>query len=248
MRSALKLLALEYPVPYTRCRIYGTGTMAKTEKTTTKRKVQNPLGLALMCMLFQRPMHPYEMATTLRERHKEESIKINYGSLYTVVGALERAGFIVARETVRESARPERTIYELTDEGRAELHDWLRDLLSTPVKEYPQFEAALSLMAVLPPEEVAPLLEQRARHLDEEAARLRAEVKALTKEGLERRHLIEAEYVIAMREAERAWVVKAAKLINESPDFTRTWKAWHTERAAAAAKEPTGSSKRRKKT
>lgn len=211
-----------------------------------KRKVQNPLGLALLYLLFQRPMHPYEMAATLRERHKEESIKLNYGSLYTVVGALERAGFIVARETVRESARPERTIYELTDEGRVELHDWMRDLLSTPVKEYPQFEAALSLMAVLPPEEVASLLEQRARHLEAEGKRLRAEMKALTRQGLDRRQLIEAEYFLAMREAERAWVVKLVKLINESPDFTRTWRAWHAQRAASAAQETTGTRRRRK--
>ncbi len=49
-----------------------------------KRKVSNPLALAVLACLFERPMHPYEMASTMRERHKDESIKLNYGSLYTV--------------------------------------------------------------------------------------------------------------------------------------------------------------------
>ena len=35
-------------------------------------------------------MHPYEMATTMRTRGEDESIKLNYGSLYTVVESLAR--------------------------------------------------------------------------------------------------------------------------------------------------------------
>ena len=41
----------------------------------------NPLALAVLALLFERPMHPYEMAATLRQRHKEDSIKLRYGSL-----------------------------------------------------------------------------------------------------------------------------------------------------------------------
>ena len=55
-----------------------------------KRKVSNPLALAVLACLFERPMHPYEMASTMRERHKDESIKLNYGSLYTVTESLQR--------------------------------------------------------------------------------------------------------------------------------------------------------------
>ena len=35
-------------------------------------------------------MHPYEISTTLRTRGKEQSIKLNYGSLYSVVEALQK--------------------------------------------------------------------------------------------------------------------------------------------------------------
>ena len=129
--------------------------------TDTRRPFTNPLALAVLVLLYERPMHPYEMATTMRERGKEQSIRLNYGSLYTVIEQLLRANFIAVRETVREGKRPEKTIYALTPSGEAEMLEWMRELVSSPAKEYPQFEAALSLLPVLPPEEVVQLLEIR---------------------------------------------------------------------------------------
>ena len=55
----------------------------------TRRRVSNPLALAVLGTLIERPMHPYEISTTLRERGKETSIKLNYGSLYSVVESLQ---------------------------------------------------------------------------------------------------------------------------------------------------------------
>src|SRR4051794_3737653 len=138
------------------------------------RRLSNPLALAVLALLFERPMHPYEMAATLRHRNKEESIRLNYGALYTVVDQLLKRAYIVPRETVREGRYPERTVYALTEAGDAELHDWMRELLSTPTKEYLQFEAGLALLPVLPPDEVTALLQERIRHLDDELTRMQA--------------------------------------------------------------------------
>ena len=126
----------------------------------------NPLALAVLALLFERPMHPYEMGVLLRQRHKEESIKFRYGSLYTVIEYLLQREFIVARETARDGRRPERTVYELTAAGREELRSWMADLIAEPVKEYQQFEAALCLMPVLPPDEVLALLRRRLEHFE----------------------------------------------------------------------------------
>src|SRR5260370_26750746 len=106
------------------------------------------------------------MAATLRQRGKDQSIKINWGSLYTVVQNLEKHGFIEAMEVAREGRQPERTTYQITDAGRAELKDWLRELLSEPEREYTRFEAALAECAVLPPSELADLLRQRLHALE----------------------------------------------------------------------------------
>jgi DNA-binding PadR family transcriptional regulator len=195
-----------------------------------KREVANPLGLAVLALLAERSMHPYEMAATLRDRGKEYSIRMNYGSLYSVIAALVRAGFIVAGETSREGARPPRTTYSITSAGTAELDGWLRELLRDPVKEYPQFEAGLSLMPYLPPAEVASLLEERIRQLVRQSEQLRAVIAGAGQEGLDRLFLVEAEYSLAMQEAERRWTAELLELIRESPDFTRTWRAYHQDR------------------
>ena len=123
-----------------------------------RRKVGNLLALAVLAYLTQEPMHPYELGRTLRDHGDARSIKFNHGSLYMVVQQLVKAGLIVEQETTREGQRPERTVYALTDAGRVELRDWMRELVEEPEHEYPHFVAALSLIAALPPSEVVDLI------------------------------------------------------------------------------------------
>jgi DNA-binding PadR family transcriptional regulator len=170
-----------------------------------RRKVSNLLALSLLTLLTQRPMYPYEMASMLRERGKDNAIKVNWGSFYTVVQNLEKYGFIEAVEVVREGRQPERTTYQLTDAGRAELMDWLRELLSVPEREHSSFEAALSEAAVLPPDELIDLLQQRLAVLEEANGRIQAELATLVTQ-LPRLFLIESEYYLSQRRAEEEWV------------------------------------------
>jgi DNA-binding PadR family transcriptional regulator len=170
------------------------------------RATSNPLALAVLACLHERPMHPYEMAATMRERGKEQSIKLNYGSLYTVVDNLAKHGLIEALEARREGRRPERTVYRLTDTGRARLDAWMSELLAAPVKEYPQFEAALSLLPVLHPDRVLVLLRERTRALEKQITMERLMLDTASKAGLPRLLLIESEYHLALRETELAWV------------------------------------------
>jgi len=158
-------------------------------------------------------MHPYEIALTLRHRGKQESIKLNYGSLYSVVDSLERRGWIASHETEREGRRPERTVYELTGAGETELVDWLSELLAIPAKEYTQFEAGLSLMAGLAPDEVERLLRRRIQLLTEEIKNMKELDAMVSEEKLPRLFRIESEYVQMLREAELAWVTKLAEEI-----------------------------------
>ena len=144
--------------------------MAKSKQSS------NPLALAVLVLLFERPMHPYEIAATLRVRNKSGSIKLRYGSLYTVIEALLEENLIEVKETVREGRRPERTIYALTQDGLKRMREWMHSLLGTPVKEYPQFEAALSLLPAVPPEEAVALLEARGVRLGEMCEVLRAAI------------------------------------------------------------------------
>jgi DNA-binding PadR family transcriptional regulator len=178
-------------------------------------------------------MHPYEMATTMRERGKDQSIKLNYGSLYTVVEALLQHGFIVSQETERAGRRPERTVYHLTDAGRMELIDWISELISTPVKEYTLFEAGLSLLPVLPLEDAVALLTQRCNRLEMEIVQGRSLLQHAAQRGVPRLNLIEGEYLLAMREAELVWVRAFAEATRSGTlEATAEWSAF--QRVAAA--------------
>jgi DNA-binding PadR family transcriptional regulator len=166
----------------------------------------NPLALAVLICLAERPMHPYEVSTTLRQRQKHESVRLNYGSLYAVVASLEKRGLIAAEGTQREGRLPERTVYTTTDAGLIEIQDWMTDLLSMPVRDYTAFEAGLSFLPALPPGDVVNLLTERAARLELDLTQARAVLAAAGEQQVPRLFLVEEEYRIALRQAELGYV------------------------------------------
>ncbi|WP_131742395.1 PadR family transcriptional regulator [Actinomadura roseirufa] len=172
-----------------------------------RRKVGNLLGLAVLSTVTIKPMHPYEMASLMRDRAKDRDMPIKWGSLYTVVRNLEKHGFLAVEGSGREGARPERTVYRITDAGREELADWVRELIEVPEREYPRFEAGLSTLGALGPDETAELLRRRLGTMEREIAEQR-EVLAGLADGADmpRIFLVELEYDLAMRQAEAEWV------------------------------------------
>lgn len=98
----------------------------------------------------------------MKQRAKHESIKLRYGSLYTVIEDLKKRGYIAAKERRREGARPERTVFRLT-----------------PAKEYPQFEAGLCLLPALPPDEALALLRERLAPVDDMTNSLAAQCRGV---------------------------------------------------------------------
>jgi DNA-binding PadR family transcriptional regulator len=169
------------------------------------KRPANALALAVLTLLYEKPMHPYEMSTTLRHRSKEDSIKLNYGSLYSVVESLRKKGLVEAGETRREGNRPERTIYTLTAEGEHAMRDWLAEMLGNPSPQFTDFEAALSLMGAIPPDVVEDMLRQRLEALAKESARHRG-LRSMMPAGFPEIFTVEGEYAQHMREAETAYV------------------------------------------
>ncbi|MET8542981.1 PadR family transcriptional regulator [Kitasatospora sp. NPDC004799] len=186
-----------------------------------RRTVSNPLALAVLAELTIAPMHPYEMGRRLREQGKDRNIKYNRSSLYMVVEQLRKAGFVAERETVRDTQRPERTVYALTGAGRTELDDWMRELVAEPQHEYPAFGVALSLLAALPIEESAELLGRRLTALDERIDAGRAQLHEAAGSGLHPMFVIEEEYALALLTAERRYTEHLIGQLGD-PEFGRT--------------------------
>jgi DNA-binding PadR family transcriptional regulator len=203
---------------------------------TERSRPSNPLALAVLALLFERPMHPYEMGVILRQRHKEDSIKLRYGSLYTVIDLLLRRGFIAARETERDGKRPERTVYEITAAGRDELQAWMTDLIAEPAKEYLQFEAALCLLPVLPPDQALALLRQRLARLHAKVGEIEALHSAPQFANFPPLFLIESEYRLALLKAEQHFVADVVKRIESGWGPLELWRGIHEDREATMAK------------
>jgi DNA-binding PadR family transcriptional regulator len=194
----------------------------------------NPLALAVLSCLRQRPMHPYEMAQTMRAQQHDSAVRLNFGSLYNVVAGLARDGYIAARAVDRQGARPERTVYEITDAGRDELANRLRDLLGRPNKEYTLLGAGLTFMTALPPAEVLAQLESRIDRLRREIEhdRLALTEARAGSTPVSRVFLVEDEYQLAVKETELSFVTALVRAIRERTleGFTQ-WEAIYAEPA-----------------
>ena len=204
-----------------------------------RRKVGNLMALAILSAISQQPMHPYEMAAALRGWGKDRDMGIKWGSLYTVVQNLAKHGLLEEVESTRQGRRPERTVYRITEAGRAELVDWTRELLSVAEREFPRFRAGLSVMVVLAPDEVTSLLQQRLSSLDTEIATLR-ETLERDRDEVPRLFLIEVEYDLAILAAEAVWVRSLlAELTSGTLPGLTEWRRFHeTGEVPAELREP----------
>jgi DNA-binding PadR family transcriptional regulator len=167
---------------------------------------RSPLALAVLALLYEEPMHPYRMQRLIKERGKDEVVNVrDRASVYQTIDRLVRAGLVSPRETVREEGRPDRTVYEITDEGRRATQEWMREMLSEPKREFPEFPVAIAYLPLLPPEDATRQLEERVVALERELARIDSELDRY-RDALPRLFLLEMEYLRAALDTELSWV------------------------------------------
>lgn len=185
---------------------------------------RSPLAVVLLALLTEAPMHPYRMQQVIKERGQQELVNVaQRNSVYQALDRLVRDGLARPGGTTRDSGRPERTVYEITEAGSAALHRWLREMLPTPAREFPEFPAALAFLPVLDPAEVRDMLADRISRQQERLAALTAAAPP----GLPRLFLIEDEYRAALLRAEVAWLQGVVADLAEGrlswdEDFIRT--------------------------
>src|SRR5215468_836330 len=179
------------------------GRSSRYARRMTNPRPRSPLWMIVLALACEEPMHPYRMQTLIKQRGKDRVANVaQRNSVYQTIEALLRAELIAVRETARDENRPERTVYEATDEGRRTIHAWIRTVLATPAREFPDFPAALSLLGPdFKPAELRALLEARAAALEH---RLAGHEEPFPE--LPRMFLLEEEYMAAIVRAEIAWL------------------------------------------
>jgi len=172
-------------------------------------------------MLAEAPMHAYRMQQLIKERHKDEVVNVaQRNSIYQTIERLLRDGLIQIQATERAENRPERTVYEITPIGRDTLREWMKIMLSTPAREFPEFPAALAFLPILTQDEAREALAQRHATLAAQLSKLDSEV-AQSSTFLHRIFLIEDEYHRAVLVAELDFVQNT---VNDLDSGTLSWK------------------------
>ncbi|TBN58042.1 PadR family transcriptional regulator [Glaciihabitans arcticus] len=181
-----------------------------------------PLGMAALALLAERPMHPYEMYQVLLLRKEDRIVKVRPGSLYHAVNKLDEAGLVRVTGTDRDGNRPERTTYEITDEGREQLLDRVEELIAEPINEYPRFPLAIGQAHNLPLSKVIQLLRTRLAALAVDREQGMTEYEEVQAKGVPARYLLDAPYLFAMHDAEVAYL---EKLIADLESGVIDWEA-----------------------
>ena len=105
------------------------------------------LGLIILSMLVEAPMHAYRMQKLIRDRGKDKVVNVRQRtSIHQTLERLRRMGLIQVQNTLKsDDGRPDRTVYEITPDGRSAANDWLGRMLTTISPEFPDFPAAVSV-------------------------------------------------------------------------------------------------------
>jgi len=165
----------------------------------------SPLALTVLGMLHTQPLHPYGIQRLLKQWGKDQVVNVSQRtSLYRTIDRLQEAGLVSVQETGRDQQYPERTVYAITDAGRAATREWLEEMLAVPRQEFPEFPAALSHVMMLTPQEALDLLARRETLLTAMHQGLEAGLASTA--GMPRVISLESEYVLATATAQLTWL------------------------------------------
>ncbi|WP_255287502.1 PadR family transcriptional regulator [Bacillus cereus] len=184
-----------------------------------KKTQRSPLAMAILALLAEEPMHPYRMQQLIKERGKDQIINVRQrASIYQTIERLLRDGQISVKETLRETGKPDRTVYEITKEGREILIEWIREVLSTPIQEFPNFPVAISYISILSPQDALEKLEQRIDVLEKTVQQIDNNLQTY-KSLIPRLFMLESEYQKTVLAAELEWVRSASEDIRNGSLF-----------------------------
>ncbi|MFB8002338.1 PadR family transcriptional regulator [Nocardia sp. NPDC056000] len=193
--------------------------------TASPQFKRSPLALALLGILHMEPMHPYAIQRRIKEWGKDKVVNVGQrAGLYKTIARLQDAGLVAVRETGRDQQYPERTVYEITDAGRAAFMTWLTEMVAQPRNEFPEFPAALSFLMLMGPERAQVELSNRAAAIRTRIAEIDSDAAQSAQFGLPRIVTLEDEYQRAVADAELRWL---EGVIADLAAGTLTW-SWES--------------------
>ncbi|MFI0794877.1 PadR family transcriptional regulator [Micromonospora rubida] len=174
---------------------------------------RNSLVLPLLGLLVEQPSHAYELTTRLRDRYGH--LSVTRSTLTSLLKALERAGLVAARVPERVGSRPPRTAYEVTEAGLTDFSRRVVEGLSDAQVASPDFVMAVAYLGILPADDAASILDDRAARLGQRLTALRQEPA-----GVPEAYMLEVAYWRNVVAAEAGWIrILAARIRSRDIDW-----------------------------
>ena len=122
--------------------------------------------LAILSLIAEQPRHGYDIEQVIESRGMREWTEIGFSSIYYLLNKLEVDGMIVSQLQQPEGKGPARKVYSITELGRQAQVDGTLAALSTPQSGSRSFLLGLSILPVIPPEQLLAALNSYAAELD----------------------------------------------------------------------------------
>lgn len=117
--------------------------------------------LVILGLLMEANRHTYEIRQTMKERGMTNYMKLQDGSLYYAMDQLHKEGLVEALEVVRDTNRPEKTIYQITEAGKRKFQELLSHQLHEEIKHYHPLYVALPFTVHGDQAKIADILEHK---------------------------------------------------------------------------------------
>ena len=166
--------------------------------------------LVLLSLLAEKPMHGYQANLELERRQVRDWAGISRPQVYYSIEKLEKLRLIRASKSKEPAAGPDRSVFAITEKGRAALADALEREDWTTQRERPPFLTWLALSWQARPGVLQNQINRRRAFLESELAREEFTLDAVLSEVGHPHH--EAVWMISLIieqfRAELAWLSK----------------------------------------
>jgi DNA-binding PadR family transcriptional regulator len=126
-----------------------------------ERKPMTTLEYKLLGLLARQPMSGYDLASRLKKRFVPFG-PISHTQIYPALASLEQQGLVRYHIVEQQAVRPNKKVYELTEEGRAALRQWVES--PTPlVFSYDEFFLKAYSLWLADPERIVERFREQAQ-------------------------------------------------------------------------------------
>lgn len=117
--------------------------------------------LVILGLLLEGEKHPYEVQHIMKERQMNCYIKYAKGSLYYAFEQLEKQDAIAVTHIVRDTSRPDKTIYHITEKGKELFHTLVLEQIQAKNHIYKPIYAGLSFSHFSDNQRIVPILKKK---------------------------------------------------------------------------------------